>query len=416
MPVRMLMLVLVLVLGLAAFKQGYGDYELHRLEGRQEDPNPVKATPLRHIAISPTQPIRFKRVVLDARTFDNGRKPKVIINPDGRGAVVGAQVGPYGFALYRPGKPPALISRTSLNNGDEDAAVADLDGDHAPDIVVGGLDGVTFELHNPVHDGCADVYRCSWPMTVIGRGHNSHDVVIGDVNHNGRPDVVTENGIYFNTKGGWKFVGRATVPRDGEGTELAQLVGDGIPDIIAPYKAGTELARFVNPLHHGGDPMRDPWAIQVIDANPPFKGNMTTAIADVNGDGRKDIVAAPMYGGGGLVWYEAPARPGGTWRRHSIDATVNYVHQNSLQIADVSSNGRLDIAFAEQDQSPTRRIGVFYNLDGGQHWRLQVLSTVGGQNIKIGRLGNDGPLAIVSARHGAFGGPNPLLEFREVGG
>ena len=66
---------------------------------------------------------------------------------------------------------------------------------------------------------------------------------------------------------------------------------------------------------------------------------MTTAIADINGDGRNDIVLAPMYGGGGLVWYEAPLHPSGSWKRHMIDPTINFVHQGSLQIADF--NGKM---------------------------------------------------------------------------
>ena len=137
---------------------------------------------------------------------------------------------------------------------------------------------------------------------------------------------------------------------------------------------------------------------------------MTTAIADVNGDGRNDIVLAPMYEGGGLVWYQAPKDVSGVWQRHMIDGTVNFVHQGSLQIGDFSGDGHPDIAFAEQDQSPTRRVGVFYNVKGnGTSWHLQILSLNGGQNIKVGRTGSDRRLSILTARHGYFGGANPLI-------
>ena len=228
-------------------------------------------------------------------------------------------------------------------------------------------------------------------------------------------DIVTEAGVYFNRDHGrkWLFIGRGQIPRDGEGTSVGDLAGDHIPDIVAPYKTGTELARFVNPLHHHGDPTREAWAAQIIDAHPLFTGNMTTAIGDVNGDGRNDIVLAPMYGGGGLVVYEAPPKSDGIWHRRVIDSTINFVHQGSLQMADFDDDGHLDIAFAEQDQSPTQRIGIFYNLNGNAMlWRLQVLSTEGGHNIKVGRIANDRSPSILSARHGFFGGANPLLLFR----
>lgn len=412
---RTVLSVLAIVLLSACAWQVSRAYELSRLRARENDVNPVQAVALGSIRRSLTRPVPFARVVVDAHPERNGRKAKVIIDPDGRGAVIGAQTGALGFALYRSGRAPARISRRNLRG--EDAQAADVDGDGAPDIVVGGLDAVTTILHNPLHDGCADVYRCTWRATVVDDRHLSHDVVVGDVNHDGRIDIATESGVYFNEGRGarWAFAGRDVIPRDGEGTSLIDAEHDGILDVVAPYRAGSILARFVNPLHDGADPAHTPWQVVPIDARPPFAGNMTTAIADVNGDGRSDVVLAPMYGGGGLFWYEAPANPGGRWRRHLIDATVNFVHQGSLQVTDVSGTGTPDIAFAEQDQSPTRRVGVFYNVDGsGTRWRLQVLGTHGGHNIKAGRLGRDCRPSIVSARHGAFGGANPLVVWRNL--
>ena len=392
---------------------------VRRLAAQQEDVNRVRARPIAATVRSLAAPVPYAREVYDPRPLRNGRKPKVIIDPDGRGAVVGAALGRRGFALYRAGRAPAVIAPLRFNA--EDAQVADVDGDGAPDIVIGGLDGYTAVLHNPLHSRCADVYRCPWPMTIVDARHLSHDVVTGDVNGDGRIDIVTEAGIYFNfnrTKGArparWRFVGRDVIRRDGEGTSLIDAEHDGILDVIAPYRSGTMLARFVNPLHHGGDPYRDVWAIDVIDANPPFTGNMTTAAVDVDGDGRTDVLLAPMYGGGGLSWYRAPATPGGAWHRRMIDKSINYVHQGSLQIADMNGNGRPDIVFAEQDQSPTHRVGVFYNVGSvdERRWRLQIIGLRGGHNIKVGTLAGDRRPSILSARHGYLGGPNPLVVFR----
>jgi hypothetical protein len=385
-------------------------HQLHQLIARQDNPNPTKANGLPGLRRSIARPIPFVRVVVDAVSHPNGRKPKIIIDPDGAGPVIGAQDGRAGFTLYRPGRPPAVINRDV--SGGEDAQVADVDGDGEPDIVVGGIDGPTYFLRNPRNTGCADAYRCPWPKALVDSAHSSHDVVVGDVDGDGSIDVATESGVFFNGGKGrrWSFAGRDLIARDGEGTTLADLAGDGISDVIAPYRSGTILARFVNPLHHGGDPQHDVWTVEAIDAHPPFSGNMTTAIADINGDGRRDVVLAPMYGGGGLVWYAGP-KPGNTvWQRHTIDPTVNFVHQGSLQLLDFNGNGRPDIAFAEQDQSPTRRVGIFYNVNGdASKWQLQILGLNGGHNIKAGVLGHDIRPSIVSARHGYFGGPNPLV-------
>jgi len=417
MRYRLLAVVALVLIVLFGAWTGYQRYQLHVLVDRESDANPVKAVPVPGVQKSLVLPEPLQLYVLDHRTFKGGRKPKVIIDPDGRGAVVGAQVGPLGFALYRPGKPPTLITHYSQNDGVEDAQTADVNGDGAPDIVAGGLGYVTYVLINPRHTACSDVYRCPWSPLVIDRKHISHDVVVGDVNRDGAIDIVTEGGVYFNQGKGqhWKFLGRDRISRDGEGTSLGALDADGIPDIVAPYRSGTILARFVNPLHHHGDPMRERWSVQAIDEHPLFSGNMTTAITDVNHDGRNDILLAPMYGGGGLVWYEAPPTPEGQWRRHMIDATLNFVHQGSLQLFDFNGDGHRDIAFAEQDQSPTGRVGIFYNVNGdGSKWRLQVLSTEAGHNIKAGLLGTDKRPSIVSARHGFFGDADPLVVWSEV--
>ena len=417
MKLRSVVLSLSIALVLAGSWFIYTHYQLHKLIVRENDVNPVAAQPVAGIRPLRLAPVPFERRVIDDRTFEGGRKAKVIINPDGRDAVVGAQVGPLGFALYRPGHPPAWITRFSKNDGAEDAQAADVSADGAPDIVVGGLGDMTYVLLNPLHTACSDVYECPWEQVVVDREHTSHDVLVGDVDRNGAVDIVTEGGVYFNQDRGrrWSFAGRALISRDGEGTSLGALDSDKILDIVAPYDSGAVLARFVNPLHDGKDPSRNRWAVQVIDPHPLFRGNMTTAIADINGDGRNDILLAPMYGGGGLVWYEAPPVPSGSWRRHTIDASINFVHQGSLQLADFNGNGHADIAFAEQDQSPTRRVGVFYNVKGdGSTWRLQVLSTEAGHNIKVGRLGKDRRPSIVSARHGAFGNTDPLVVWRDV--
>lgn len=403
--------VVVLLGALASWNLYAGSDAVRRGAGRESPRNHVKAEPVAGIQSSLRTPFAFARSVVDPTTRSNGRKPKVLIDPDGRGGVVGAQDGAAGFVLYRPGKPPAVIDRHVGKS--EDAQSADVNGDGAPDIVVGGLDGVTYVLQNPRPSACADVYRCRWSRSVIDDdgAHPSHDVIVGDVDRDGTIDVATESGIYFHRRaqGGWLFAGRDRIARDAEGTSLADLSGDGIPDVVAPYRSGTILARFLNPLHRGGDPAREAWAVEPVDPHPPFTGNMTTAVADVNRDGRNDVILAPMYGGGGLFWYENPGRAG-IWRRHAIDRTVNFVHQGSLQIADFIGDGHPGIAFAEQDQSPTRRVGIYYNVDGdGTRWRLQVLSTDGGHNIKVGRLGPDHRLALVSARHGYFGGRNPLV-------
>ncbi len=371
----------------------------------------------------------FTRIVVDAKLYPNHRKPKVIGDfANDRNPGVAAQAGSDGFAVYRaPCFKRYIINTSHAAQGDEDAQAVDINGDGAPDIVVGGLRGITYWLENPLKSG-QDPYRSHWRMHLIGTDHYSHDVVVGDVFKTGKVDIATESGIWhraglgkgwspsrvlqdLHVWGPWSLI--TGIPRSDEGTSLVDILGDGYLDVVAPYRS-TSLAWFENPAHHGGDPYKELWTPHIIDAHPGFSaknGGMTTAAADFNGDGRIDIAMAPMYADGKLVWYEAPAdRRSGTWIKHVIGDAF-YVHQGSLQIADFNGDGTLDIGFAEQEQSSSKRIGIWYHYGTGDDWTLSVLSRSGGQNIKAGRVGRGLLPSLLSANHGYTGAANPLELF-----
>ena len=146
----------------------------------------------------------------------------------------------------------------------------------------------------------------------------------------------------------------------------------------------------------------------------PGFDRMSIAVADLNRDGRADVIMAPMYQMGGLRWYQATADPKApTWIEREIDASINQVHQGSIQVADIDCDGSPDLAIAEQEQSQTHRIAVFYNLQGnGASWGRQVLATTGGHNIKIGDVDADGDIDILNANHGFYGAANPVELWR----
>jgi hypothetical protein len=397
----------------------------------------------------------FDRIVIDANTDWNNHKAKVFAafskdKVNDLGAHTGA-----GFMLYRYAENWKAYNIFEPSGNFEDASAADINGDGALDIVIGGWSGVTLWAVNPAGRGL-DPYTTPWPVHIVDKSRFSHEVVAADLSHHGdgKCDIVTTSGIYLqgSTPDSWTFVG---IERTGQGTFAANMLGngDGWNDVVALHSndGKNQIAWFENPGHTGGNPATDRWRVHIIDANPggDYANSEMTCMAftvgDVNGDGRPDLIAAsqgegpdagkepktigdPRQIGDGLVWYEAPANPRtGAWIKHVIDPAAGWVHASSIKLADFDGDGRPDVCFAEQDQSVYRQdgragqqLGIFYNLGGGLSWKHQVLSqhpddAAGGFNSKVGIVGNDKLPSIFTSRHGYFGEANPLLLWRNRG-
>jgi hypothetical protein len=390
----------------------------------------------------------FKQIIIDSTIQYNAHKPKVLgkFSKDKYNDV--GTLDKQGFKLYRYSAhwKPYIIFSPGNPQGFEDAQVADINNDGWNDIIIGGWSNQTLWAENPMGKGL-DPYTTQWTVHTIDKSRFSHEVCIADLNKDGKPDVITTSGVYIQgtTPSNWTFV---NIGRSGQGTFAVNVLNrkDGFTDVIGLYRTEdkNQIAWFENPGHTGGNPMRDKWQPHIIDPNPGgdlTNFEMTTmafTCGDINGDGRTDLVCAsqgegPGNGddnrqiGDGLVWYEAPADPRlPNWTKHSIAPNLGWVHASSLQLADFDGDGRLDINYAQQDQSKDRKdgsnvrqqLGIYYNLDGrGLKWKNQIISRygdygAGGFNSKVGRIGDDKLPSIFTSLHGYFNDANPLILWR----
>lgn len=341
--------------------------------------------------------VPFERVVIDAANVE-GRKymgdVKGLGDLDGDGAP-DIVFGGNELAWYAAPAWTKSVIAVPDEEFSTDMQLADIDGDGDLDVVApDGSKGKISWFENPRPGG--DM-RSLWKRHLIGYQQDwAHDLEVGDIDGDGRLDVVTRKTATIvwlqKARDAFTAVTVETALPKGEGTALADINGDGRLDIVQNGYW----------LEGPADPARDPWRKHFIARGWPAQ--LSVAAANINGDAAPDVVMAPAESAGRLCWYEAPRDPAGApWKEHVIDPSVQFVH--GLRVGDFNNDGRADVAIAEMHQSKQRRVMVY--LRDGSAWKPQVLAATGSHNIRAGDVDADGDLDIIGAN---WGGPHHPLE------
>jgi hypothetical protein len=154
-----------------------------------------------------------------------------------------------------------------------------------------------------------------------------YSVSVADFNKDGKPDVianslgVSELAWYENPTWARHVIVADTTQIVNQA--MADIDGDGIPEIafqssFAMQPANSAGLNWI--AHHNGDP-RQPWKVEKIDQ---FPTSHHVAWADLDGDGKKELINAPLIGENGaaptydqdkasIFWYN-PA----DWKRHLV--------------------------------------------------------------------------------------------------
>jgi hypothetical protein len=290
------------------------------------------------------------------------------VNRDGRPDLIVVDI---------PGKPTCWFENPGSAGGpwerhlavpvtnNESPNWADVTGDGRPELVC----GYSPDPANPdspkrrmIYSGPGEDPKAPWPLHPFsaedspGSQKYAHGLGAGDVNGDGRTDVVVIQGWWEHpanlAQPEWAFH-QANLGEDAAHMYVYDFDGDGDNDVLS-----SSAHRFGIWWH---EQTPDGWKTHTIDDT--ISQTHAVCLADINGDGLPDFVTGKRWWAhmghdpgsdqpAVVVWYELSRKEGRPhWTRHLIDDNSGVGTQ--FEVADVNGDGLLDVVTSNKK-------GVYY--------------------------------------------------------
>lgn len=283
---------------------------------------------------------------------------------------------------------------TPNNEFTTDGAVGDVDNDGDLDIVVPDGDAgdnlAWFENPRPQGD---PTQGNQWQRHAIGAINGwGKDVRLADYDGDGHLDVATRNAhellIFFQIAAvRWQRVAFSNLDTGNEGMAQGDIDGDGQVDLVLH---GVWLR---NP---GGAAAQAPAAWQEHRIGPA-DSDFKALVVDINQDGRQDVLFSSSEGTADVKWWTpVTGDPTGAWQPQTVVPLLNRCH--TLQAADMDLDGDLDLVLGQMHTADTAELMILLNLDGqATRWQKQLIDLSGIHNGVVADIGNDGDADIYGA-------------------
>lgn len=255
----------------------------------------------------------------------------------------------------------------------------------------------------------------------VDRFPAGYQVAVADLNRDGRPDIVAlstdADRVDWYENPGWRARPVARTPKN---IDLAarDLDGDGRPEIVLAsgfYFAESDRGGQIQWLGQPAD-ADELWAIHPILTDPVVH---RVRWADLDGDGRTELVHAPLFGAGSQgaaqpkpahLWALVPPERlerGAPWSVRRIDESLTVLH--GIHAADLDGDGRDELLTASFE-------GIcrfdYEPVPGGGRWIKRSLSPGaapadgqpgaprGASEVAWGHVGGEAMLAAIEPWHG----------------
>ncbi len=315
----------------------------------------------------PSRPVKFTKKPIASESFES--VGVFDVNNDGHLDIVSGTLwyeGPHFWARNFIGDVP----RYEQYYDDFSTIPFDVNGDGYLDFVTGGWFGKSLRWHeNP---GKEKVKQ--WAVHPIADIGNVETTYGWDIDGDGINEIVpnTPNNpllVFRHDPATKSFVKYQIADSQDHGLGFGDVNGDGRPDLVIS-KGWLEAP---------ANPWKDKWIFhQEFDLQT---ASIPVIVADVNGDGLTDLISGVAHGYG-LDWYEQridKKTKKRSWIKHPIDPFNSLYH--TMQWTDIDNDGQPELVTGKRYRAHDGRdpgeeddLGLYYFKWNGEHFMKHVIS------------------------------------------